>query len=676
MGRFLDAVKDESVVSPLRRGFNKSIWKNKHDTLGDDEIDRNLFDSGLLLLEKANNIRAGLRVTFSGDLKATTKIRAFAALANYNFWAIKQKTIEAMVKLAEGHKATQQDAPVMAHELASVQLQLPIGAEYGPDEIIQSLVDGIQIPLKRVLELDPDLSGNPEFGKLNWGEAMLDLNLGMLYAYVEGLWDDCVWNGYTTEKNGQLVTFSPGDIHWQAIEAISRVRYLSLAREFAVHSLDALLYSHRPPELGAMCAKALKREGKRQEIQLMTVDLGSEAYQWFLVMRSYASEPYYKELLNESQLRLKGASLEQLLTAWTVTSSASNLLLQGVEMADSSKSMNSNVALPNYAPILQVTALTRAVASASACTYAQATAIVDFLTYRGANDQELWAQPLLPVGRDVITPVFAVTNSPNLRRLVDVWLKQLGVDLGLRGHAFEAYIRSAIKNDMETSPLLSRISSCLGTHLNFTPVGEREEEIDLVAIVGDVLIVGEAKCFLEPAEAKEIARHRDKVIDAVAQVRRKSNAIERNRQAFRHRCTEVGLSLPEGFEIQPIVILNNAIHVGSPIDGVPVVDEYILSVFFRGEFVEVALKAKNRSFEPIKKRILYNSAEEGMKVLPQFLANPPQMTPLWNGVTKRWVPIPGVTETDWSGEFLTVSCVPNVDWPQHHEAQYSKSEDQ
>jgi hypothetical protein len=664
MGRFLKAVQAETVVSPLRRGFKRSAWQAEHTKLVDDEVDGQLFDAGLLILEKANNIRDALTFTFSGSFRATTKVRAFAAIANYNLCAIQRKTREAMTALAEKHKADLPGSPIMAHDVAAVTLKLLIGAEYSPDEVIQATVDGVQIPIKRILELNPNLAGNPEFGKVDWDEVRMDFNLGVLYAHVEELWDDCLWNDFRADRGENIVTFAPRDITWQVREAVSRTRYVSLGNEFAVHALrahEALLDLGGLSVRGPICVTSITKAGKRQEIKLAPFDAESEAGTWLLTMRVYASEPYYTELLNEAQPILAGASLNQLLTAWTVTVSASSKLQQEVEATKFTRPDDPKTWVPNYAPVLQVGALVRAVATASACSYSQATAMVEFLIFRGTMDQELWAQPLLPVSNEAVVPLFAATTSPNLRRLVDVWLAQLSVDLSLRGPAFEAHIRASLRNDIETSPLLSSSSSCLEKHFKFTPDGEREEEIDVVALIGDILIVGEAKCFLEPVEAKEIARHREKVLESVAQVKRKASAVERHKQAFRTRASEEGLSIPEKYRVQPLVILNNAIHVGIPVETVPIVDEHILGVFFRGVFTELALKEPNKPFNPVRRRVLYGSPEEAAQVLPAFLAAPPQMEPLLKGVERRWVPVPGVTESDWVGEFVAVSCVPRVE---------------
>lgn len=670
MGRFIKAVQDGDVLGPLRSGFTTKGWEAEHERLVDDDIDWNLRETGHLIHDKAKHIRSELRVTFAKDLRATTKIRAFAAVANYNQCALSNRMQEALEKIAKTGREENPGNHVWMHELAAVKVRLPVGAGYSPDEIVQSMVDGIAIPLKRILEHDPDLQGNPEFGKLNWDDVLIDFNLGMLYSHVEELWDDCLWNDFKASHKDEGVKFAPDDIQWLASSTMSRLRLDSLAREFAQHARHfqrRLSHKHPFHALGALNVKTLSKEGRRQIIRLGSFESESEEELKLLAMRAYASEPYYTELLGEPQARLKGATLNQLLTAWIIVSGASRVLRQELDELEVRKPSEPKTWLPNFAPVLQISALRHAVASACELSFEQSGALVEFFVFRGKADQELWAQPLLPASKDGVIPLFSAIVSPNLRRLVDVWLRQLDVDLGTRGPAFETFIRASICGDISRSPLLSSNSCCLDRAVKFTPNGEREEEIDVVAVVGNVVIVGEAKCFLDPAEAKQTAMHRAKVVEAVAQVKRKASAINRNKDQFRQRLSQLNFELPEDFSIQPVVILNSAIHCGTAIDGVPIIDEHILSVFFRGKFVEIGI-SEGEAFRPIRERVLYTSAAEASRVLAQFFLSPPQMQPLIAGLRPRWVPVPAVNDTDWSGLFLALDCVPNLDPPTADEA--------
>lgn len=660
MGKFRAAVQLDEVAGPLRSQFKLKNWTAEHSKLREDESDDALYQAGLLVHAKANHIRKELKFTFSDNFRATTKVRAFAAIVNYNMMTIREKMRAEVERVAREHKEDHPGAPVMLHDIAGVKLSMAYGAQFSPDEMVQSMVDGAQVPLKRILEPCPSMAGNAEFGKLNFDDLFADFFLGSVYASLEALWDDCLWNGYVPRGSTPHLEFSSDDEAWQVREVVGRARKNSLSREFAAYSADlqkALPYE----QLRLIDVKALLRDGRKQKLQLSTIDLESKEASWLLTMRAYASEPYYSELLVEPQAKLKGATVNELMTAWSIVSKTGYLLQDALSKKVFPKPEEANTWLPDFAPVLHIEALVTAITTACGTSRERSQALVDFLIFRGNPEQEMWAQPLLPASDRAVIPVFATTSSPNLRRLVDVWLRQLGVDLSLRGPAFEAYVRGELADYMASSPLLAETSKCLGQGLNFTPPEGRSEEIDLVAIVGHVLLIGEAKCFLEPTEPKEIARHRHKIQDAVAQVKRKAAAVEQNKTAFRARAAQVGLDLPEEYEVLPLVVLNAPFHAGIAVDNVPVVDEYILSVFFRGELVQVAVKEPDADFNPIRKRVLYVSAEEGALALRAVMMAPPQMEPLLAGVSRQWVPVLPANEEDWTGAYLALDCRPSVD---------------
>lgn len=660
MGKFRTAVQLDEVAGPLRSQFKLKNWTAEHSKLREDGSDDALYQAGLLVHSKANHIRKELKLTFSVNFRATTKVRAFAAIVNYNMITIREHAKAEIEKVAREHRKDHPGAPVMLHDIASVKLSMPYGTQFGPDEMVQSMVDGVQVPLKRILERSPSMSGNAEFGKLNFDDLRADFFLGSVYASLEALWDDCLWNGYVHSGATPHLEFSSEDETWQVREVVGRARKNSLSREFAAYSADlqkALPYER----LGLIDVKTILKGGRKQKLLLAPIDLASKEASWLLTMRAYASEPYYSELLDEPQAKLKGATVNELMTAWSIVSKSGHLLQDALSKKVFPKPEEANTWLPDFAPVLQVEALVTAIATACGTSRERSQALVDFLIFRGSPEQEMWAQPLLPASESAVIPVFATTSSPNLRRLVDVWLRQLGVDLSLRGPAFEAYVRGELANYMASSPLLAATSKCLRQGLNFTPLEGRSEEIDLVAIVGHVVLIGEAKCFLEPTEPKEVARHRHKILDAVAQVKRKAIAVEQNKAAFRARAAQVGLDLPEEYEVLPIVVLNAPFHAGIAVDDVPVVDEYILGVFFRGELVQVAVKDPGAGFNPIRKRVLYGSAEEGALALRAVMMAPPQMEPLLAGVSRQWVPFLPVNEEDWTGAYLALDCRPNVD---------------
>ena len=109
-------------------------------------------------------------------------------------------------------------------------------------------------------------------------------------------------------------------------------------------------------------------------------------------------------------------------------------------------------------------------------------------------EQELWEQPLIPVNAKAVVPLFAAAISPNLRRLVDVWLKQLNVDLGRRGPAFEKYINQLFQESIAESEHMKN-AKVFPNGLKFSPAAGRSEQIDTVFVFDGLAPINSSKIF-------------------------------------------------------------------------------------------------------------------------------------------------------------------------------------
>lgn len=646
MGNFVDAVRQDKIPGPLRREFKLKRWNDSFAALGQDEADKNLHLVGLLLNSKAATIRKQLKMTFSQEINATTKVRAFITLVNNDMLAVQRKMADARSHL------TSSKQKISMPDIAGIRLPLADGQSFSADEIVQSLVDGVQISLKVVLSLNQSLSGSARFKGLVWNDVAFDFNLGNFYQQIEQLWDDCLWNDYHCESTAIEKIFSPRDAFWGKLKAASRTRQMNLAVEFyarAQVALDELIARGRL--VRQRNVTSIEKENRRQVIRLSALGEPSQQTRMLLAAQAYAREPYYAELLSEPQAAIGGASLDDLLNAWAIVVQCTQLLAEkasGQNVEDASLIDRS----ANLAPVLQRDALRRALQESLGCGYKQSGDLVEFLTYRGLPAQELWAQPLVPVSDDAVAPIFAAALHADPLRLVDVWLRQFGVDMAVRGVAFEAYVRTELKDCIEDSPLLSH-SKVLDREFFLRPIEDRKEEIDVLFVVDNLVVVGEAKCSVPPTDAKAYALHRRLIEGAVAQVSRKAVAVDRHRDVFRSQLSEMGIEVPFDFKILPIVILNAAFHAGMAVDGVPVVDMYVLNVFFSGKLVEVATGIDMKS---VREKVLYKSVEEAVDQAATILKSPPQMTLFVNGIRENAVKMHAVAADDWEATYQTFDC--------------------
>lgn len=650
MGAFLDAVRQDRVPGPLRRQFKLSVWDNSFSTLRGDVEDENVHLAGRILYKKAEVVRKLLKMTFSEHINATTKIRAFVALANRDTLILQEKVCTSHAALTDASDL------VVLSDLAAIRLPLQGGHSFSPDEIIQSIVDGGQVSIKVVLGLKQSLSGSANFKKLDWKDLVSDFNLGNLYQQLEQLWDDCLWNDYRVDDGPVAKLFMPRDPFWSQLHAASRARQSNLMMEFfgrARAHLKQLVAEGRNPLFGSKEVKSIEKVGRRKIVRFSSSEKLSEHALSLQIARAYASEPYYSNLLEAPQQGLGGGSLNELISAWHVVVQCSELLIKRMGTEEPKLAPAESNSLNDFAPVLQRDALRRAIHESVGVDYKRSGYLLDFLTYRADPAQELWAQPLVLVNVDSLAPLFAAARYADLLRLVDVWLRQLGVDMQARGPAFEAYVRTELKEQISASPLLSG-AKVLEKEFVLRPTIGRDEEIDILVVLGNLVLVGEAKCSVPPTDAKAYALHRKMVEKATAQVNRKAQAVEANRDLFRTRLAELGVEVPEAFIVLPVVILNAAFHAGMAVGSVPVVDLYILSVFFSGKLVEVA---KGQDMVPVRERILYLTVEEAVSEAAGILRAPPQLELFVRGLREQQVKIQALAPDDWAGEYTSFDCI-------------------
>src|SRR5690606_3268099 len=188
-----------------------------------------------------------------------------------------------------------------------------------PDEVLQSVVDGLQFPLRAILNDSPSLAGTPKYAKINWDALSFDWNVGNLYQQLEQLWDDCLWNAYYFRTENEVLRFESAHRESQIRAVVSRHRLRNLAAQFAGHvsnELRTMSEAELRRLIGVREVKRVRKEGRNQAIDIKQEVEVNDASQDLLLLRAHANEPYYADLLNEAQPALRGASIHELFSVW------------------------------------------------------------------------------------------------------------------------------------------------------------------------------------------------------------------------------------------------------------------------------------------------------------------------------------------------------------------------
>jgi hypothetical protein len=654
LSKFCDKVKRGKITGPRKREFTLDGWRNAYEEFSsNDKLDTVLHIAGTHIHTKLSAIRDTLAQSSLPRLSTETRVKALVAAANHQLESFELQ-LRRQAKEAASHN---ENTELNIGTLAKTQLKLASGDSYNVEAVHGGLLDGIVIPIRAALAVDrADL--NDSFNEVNWGHVAHEINLGMLYDQTENLWEDCIWNTYAIGgKSNKMMAF-PLDLEAKRGTHASTTRKLALSLESfsyamqAIRSLGAQVFHSRIKEVLAVVS-----EDGKQKIQLGCNELDPHSQVMLFALRTMACPPYFESLLDQTQPTLAGATLSQIFDVWMVVSQAASRLWERTSAAylpELPIAFNAICDMREYIPYFETSVLVSAAHEATGVPVAQVQAIIDFLTFRGKRNQEFWTQPLVFTGeQSKLYPMFgAVAKPPNLRYMVECWMAQLKIKLDERGSPFEAYLRAELVEAVENSPMLSYVAKVVAQDYTFRCADESFGQIDAIFCIGSCVFVVEAKCILEPTDSTSIGTHRSAIEHAVEQAKTRVKLIEEHREEFMTNVKQFGWSLSADFRIHPLVAVSTIAHVGVPWDGVPVVDEYVLSKFFAGGYEDVGLDTNDFSVSKRIFKTFYTDAAEAEAVAARYFEHPPQLRQYADALQLREVPIYAVSKDDWSGVMI------------------------
>jgi hypothetical protein len=274
---------------------------------------------------------------------------------------------------------------------------------------------------------------------------------------------------------------------------------------------------------------------------------------------------------------------------------------------------------------------------ATAIEVARVKILLEFLTFRKSPDT-LWSRPLVEVAGNRLALPFAALHQSEPLFVLESWLPMLSLNVGAKGNPFEREVRSSLKTSTKSS-LIEPIFSIFESDFVFHPnkKGERNEEIDLVFVINRTVYIGEIKCSVTPMEDIDFFNNRSIILGAVEQTKRKCASVQRNLAAFVNQLRKRGFHVSLDSTVKPLVVTNNLINSGYPVEGVPVVDIPILERYLEGSITELAY---NAGINPLSIKTFYNSSQEAEQHIAEYFDNPPQLLDIKSGVRVRELSIP------------------------------------
>jgi hypothetical protein len=602
VGEFQKAIQTKRVKTPTERGFKVKNWKSFYQkTESPDE--KWLYEAGIIFNELLSDIRTALGELYCYAPKLTKKklIQSHCSISNRD----RRSIVVNQFKPDSSAK----------NLLTATTKNTPLGNELSLQEIADGCVDGLQKAIQYLLNKKEEVipSDNPlEIFTFLKRESYLS----QYYGNLEGLWLGIVYGKY--ELN--ILDVDSKEIEIKEVDSpeafgfeISLMRKMKLLAQSAQHYMSPNIQKYFVNDNYI----ELIGKGKNKKIRVRGISKSSDRIKFSnTVFRASAIETstYFPEHFLSTEYGGVGFTLIEALDVFRVI---------GVMAEISSDSFSHNDEVLHYSDLMafNITVkqheLCRNVVKATGLDHPKASKIINFLTFKGGNDEDLWCHPLVKHSKQELVVLYSAISTPNFDRLIEHWLIKLKVDISDKGYLFEEKLIESVSKSLKKS-----------THLvSFeTPVSKRiklendEEEIDFIMKVGRKVIVGEAKSIVTTDSPISKYRTLGVLKKASAQAKRKLKFVEDNvADVF----SKLGWEFNgEELDYIPLIFNSNKAMVGFQVDDVYVCDELIFSSYFNKNTVPLFSDDTGRSIAWFK---LYKDEKELVDNLEKYLANPPQV---------------------------------------------------
>ncbi len=637
-------VRSGAVSQPHQLSFSLRKWRIAYSsvTKPTDE-DKSLFDSGTLLFGVFEALRGELKNIHRPYLSSRIAARWVVGVSNRDY---------ALLEHAQRQQLEAQRGQVLIPE-AQLGMPLPVGPGGSPLDVVGLLggkVDAVRFPLWDALR-----DGNPAHLRPNGDDAFLrlrgTLQLAGYYDAAEGVWYQCLYAGYRITERETWYNVAPHDLAEAAISAVSEHRLQALNMEMVHHAMTLWrtkpdfrkVVRHMQPKVYVNSRGRPTRLGWPEAASQPGLPL---------LMQVAAEEMYWESLISVPLPSLPGVSIRNLLHAWQVLACLAQSQMSAVPRDTEIEAFYET---SKFAPSFSRRELLRLLEQFG-LPKASCEALIDALSYpdNPSFQTDPWFFPLIRWGVDEFVVHFPVALTGNLIRCVEQWMKRYGIDLSRRGHAFEKHVRDEMTS-WQLNPAIASSARVLprAMHLlGYVPDAEDiqktdddddedeeqvDEEVDVVVVVGNLILICECKCALAPAVPGQKYRQLQRLRKAARQVQRKAVFARANLDVL---AKALGHPLNEDVRIVPIIITNLRFHVGSPVDGVAVVDEHVLRrALVDGNW---PLLVDGESGKPAANTDIYTTLAAAEASIPAFLLAPPYIRMLHTYVRWTRAPLPAL----------------------------------
>ena len=238
---------------------------------------------------------------------------------------------------------------------------------------------------------------------------------------------------------------------------------------------------------------------------------------------------------------------------------------------------------------------------------------IEALTLKGSAQDGVWSRPIIPVDKSYVKIFIPAVLTISPVRFVHLTLANRNLR-DKRGKVFEQKVLSQLKGFCEKNSISKSLVVLPKNHQIYKLIGVNKNETDLFAIIGNTLIVCDAKSVSHATTPREYY-HAFKSLDKGSQQVR--TRIKRIRELETQVKRIFGLNK---LDIFGVVITNDRLFNGIMIDDIPIINLPSLIAFVRSNRMDFGVEIG--SGQATKTVISYNDIDSFSVALRQHIRKP------------------------------------------------------
>lgn len=606
---FKEILRSGQTKTPVQKGFSDKNWTSAWNKSSQTADCQRLCDAGKVIYEVLSEIRARLSKLYDDHapkLSNSQLLKCYCALTN------RDRFITHAVATSRQFSDLNIFSATFSNNLGNNPLTLM--------ELADGAVDGMQKAisvcndrLSKNIPLEPgsDPLSAIEFIK---EEALLS----HLYGTYEQYWQALVWGGYEftwIDKEQKIADISQLSISTEIAHEISQIRRARLGT-------NVTLLAERGKHFFNDSYVATIGAGKTRRFLVNGIQNGSkELIHTNAVVKlgfDLAMETLPKSLIEKARFpeEISILDISEVFRIFVLLS------LEAQNKFPQDDSIYSVQKFNEFCPTFNKNKLCHSISQATGLRFDKVIRAVDFLTYRD-TETDIWCHPLLVPDAGQICLLTSALATPNYLRVLEHWLMRLEDDISEKGYVYEGNIIETLNTALKENPYLTDYDLAVSKRIKLT--NGKEEEIDLLFRIGELIVIGEAKSVVSPTSPLGFYRTLEILDGAASQAQRKLKFVEEN---LENVMSNLGWIHDSGknYKFTALVLNSNKMHAGFPVNGVPICDEKILTAYFEEATFPIFSTFQNAIRKDIAWVKFYSSADELEDMFPRYLSQPPQIS--------------------------------------------------